>query len=62
MSTQDGPALAAGSCAGLRGRHFVTDQDYTREELLGLLDLAAALKELYRRRPSRPSSRGAPWR
>jgi ornithine carbamoyltransferase len=54
MSTQDGSTLAAGSLAGLRGRHFVTDQDYTRDELLGLLDLAAALKALYRRRIRTP--------
>ena len=58
MSTDDGPALAAGSLAALRGRHFVTDQDYTREELLGLLDLAAALKALYRRRPLTPFLEG----
>ena len=59
MSTQDTPVPAPGSLAGLRGRHFVTDQDYTREELLGLLDLAAALKALYRRRPAHALSRGA---
>jgi ornithine carbamoyltransferase len=40
--------------AALRGRHFFTDQDYTRDELVGLLDLAAALKALYRRRVRTP--------
>jgi ornithine carbamoyltransferase len=35
--------------ARFRGRHYLTDQDYTREELLDLLDLAVALKELWRR-------------
>ena len=40
MSAQDGSILAAGSLAGLRGRHSVTGQDHTREELLGLVDLA----------------------
>jgi ornithine carbamoyltransferase len=35
--------------ASLRGRHYLTDQDFTREELLGLIDLALALKALYRR-------------
>jgi putrescine carbamoyltransferase len=36
--------------AALRGRHFVTDQAYTAEELLGLLDLALVLKSLWRRK------------
>ena len=54
MNTQATPIPAAGSLAGLRGRHFVTDQDFSREELLGLLDLAAALKALYRRRVPTP--------
>jgi ornithine carbamoyltransferase len=54
MNTQATPSPAAGSLAGLRGRHFVTDQDFGREELLGLLDLAAALKALYRRRVPTP--------
>ena len=30
----------------LRGRHYITDLDYTRQELLDLLDLAVALKRL----------------
>jgi len=51
--TQPDPA-ALPRLAALRGRHFFTDQDYTREELLGLLNLAVALKALYRRRPSTP--------
>ena len=58
MSAQEVIAPAAGSLAALRGRHFVTDQDYSREELLGLLDLAAALKALYRRRPLTPFLEG----
>ena len=44
--------------AALHGRHFFTDQDYTREELLGLLDLAVALKAVYRRRPLTPFLEG----
>ena len=44
--------------ATLRGRHFFTDQQYTRDELLGLLDLAVALKALYRRRPYTPFLEG----
>jgi hypothetical protein len=51
------PAALPG-LAALRGRHFFTDQDYTREELLSLLDLAAALKALYRRRPLTPFLEG----
>jgi putrescine carbamoyltransferase len=38
----------------LRGRHYVTDQDFTREELLGLIELAGAVKSLYQRRPLTP--------
>ena len=30
----------------LRGRHYLTDLDYTKQELLDLLDLAVALKKL----------------
>ena len=44
--------------SGLRGRHFFTDQEYTAEELLGLLDLAVALKAVYRRRPLTPFLEG----
>ena len=44
--------------AGLRGRHYFTDQEFTREELLGLLDLARVLKDLYRRRPLTPFLEG----
>jgi ornithine carbamoyltransferase len=51
------PAALPGFAA-LRGRHFFTDQEYTREELLGLLDLAVALKALYRRRPLTPFLEG----
>ncbi|MGD0742986.1 MAG: ornithine carbamoyltransferase [Acidimicrobiales bacterium] len=35
----------------LRGRHFLTDLDYERRDLEGLLSLAVALKALWRRRP-----------
>ena len=38
----------------LRGRHFLTDLDYTREELEDLLALAVSLKALWRRRPLTP--------
>src|SRR5664280_96685 len=55
--TAPDPAALPG-LAALRGRHYFTDQDYTQEELLGLLDLAAALKALYRRRPLTPFLEG----
>jgi ornithine carbamoyltransferase len=38
----------------LRGRHFLSDLDYTREELEDLLKLAVNLKALWRRRPLTP--------
>jgi ornithine carbamoyltransferase len=38
----------------LRGRHFLTDLDYTREELEDLLKLAVNLKALWARRPLTP--------
>jgi len=37
-----------------RGRHFLTDLDYTREELEDLLKLAVHLKALWRKRPLTP--------
>jgi ornithine carbamoyltransferase len=43
-----------GSYAALRGRHYLTDQDFTREELLDLLRLAADLKALWRRKTLTP--------
>jgi ornithine carbamoyltransferase len=49
---------AAVSLRSLRGRHFVTDQAYSREELGALLDLAVALKALYRRRAFTPFLEG----
>ncbi len=52
------PAHDLPDLSGLRGRHFVSDQDFTRDELLALLDLATALKEVYRRRPYTPFLRG----
>jgi ornithine carbamoyltransferase len=39
---------------GIRGRHFLTDLDYQRDELEGLLELAVALKAVWRRRPLTP--------
>jgi len=51
-------ATALPGFAGLRGRHYFTDQEFTREELLGLLDLALVLKDLYRRRPLTPFLEG----
>ena len=53
MSLDSGPAALPGFAA-LRGRHYFTDQDFSRDELLALLDLAAALKALYRRRVRTP--------
>jgi len=44
----------AGRLAGLRGRHYLTDIDYTREELEDLLRLAVNLKALWRRRRLTP--------
>ena len=58
MSVTVPEAAALPGFAGLRGRHFFTDQDYASEELLGLLDLAVALKALYRRRPLTPFLEG----
>ena len=37
-----------------RGRHFLTDLDYTREELEDLLKLAVNLKALWKKRPLTP--------
>lgn len=37
-----------------RGRHFLTDLDYTRDELEDLLKLAVNLKQLWRKRPLTP--------
>jgi putrescine carbamoyltransferase len=48
----------AASLASLRGRHFVTDQAYSREELFALLGLAGTLKALYRRRRLTPFLEG----
>jgi ornithine carbamoyltransferase len=47
MSTELSPVL--GDYAKFRGRHFLTDQDYSREELVELLALAAQVKTLWRR-------------
>jgi len=44
--------------SALRGRHFFTDQEFTAEELTGLLDLSVALKAAYRRRPLTPFLEG----
>jgi ornithine carbamoyltransferase len=38
----------------LRGRHFLTDLDYSREELEDLLTLAIELKALWKKRPLTP--------
>ena len=37
-----------------RGRHFLTDLDYTRAELEDLLKLAVNLKALWKKRPLTP--------
>ena len=39
---------------GIRGRHFLTDLDYERADLEGLLKLAIAIKTVWRRRPLTP--------
>ena len=63
MSTTVAQPTSLPSLASLRGRNFFTDQDFTREELVGLLELAVSLKALYRRqRPHGLSSPGAAWR
>jgi putrescine carbamoyltransferase len=49
----DGGEKLAGY-AKFRGRHYLTDQDYSREELLELLSLAVELKALWRRRALTP--------
>ena len=49
---------AAPDLSALRGRHFFTDQEFTAEELEGLLNLAVALKAVYRRRPLTPFLEG----
>jgi ornithine carbamoyltransferase len=43
------PGLAA-----LRGRNYFTDQEFSREELFGLLELAVALKAIYKRQALTP--------
>ena len=40
--------------ARLRGRHFLTDLDYSRDDLEGLLELTARLKLLWRRKRLTP--------
>ena len=45
-----------------RGRHFLTDLDYTREELEALLHLSVKLKALWKSARSRPSSPASTWR
>jgi ornithine carbamoyltransferase len=42
------------SLGRLRGRHFLSDLDYSREELEDLLALALSLKELWKTRPLTP--------
>jgi putrescine carbamoyltransferase len=51
MTQRDAGARELGAYAKFRGRHYLTDQDYTLEELLELLRLAVELKALWRRRP-----------
>ena len=48
------PRSPAGSYARFRGLHYLTDQAYTREDLLELLDLAVVLKALWGRRALTP--------
>jgi ornithine carbamoyltransferase len=42
------------SLTKFRGRHYLTDQDYTRDELLQLLQLAVQLKALWRKKSLTP--------
>jgi ornithine carbamoyltransferase len=58
MTTTASTPAALPGFAALRGRHFFTDQDYSADELRGLLHLAAALKDLYRARPLTPFLEG----
>jgi putrescine carbamoyltransferase len=46
--------LGLGEYAKFRGRHYLSDQDYSREELLELLGLALALKDVWRERTLTP--------
>ncbi|MGA2529603.1 MAG: ornithine carbamoyltransferase [Acidimicrobiales bacterium] len=48
------PTTSLSNLALLRGRNYFTDQEYTRDELYGLLELALSLKALYRQRPLTP--------
>jgi putrescine carbamoyltransferase len=50
MSTTVAQPTSLPSLASLRGRNYFTDQEFTREELVGLLELAVSLKALYKRR------------
>ena len=46
------------SLASLRGRHYFTDQEFTTEELVGLLDLAVSLKAVTGAGPLTPFLEG----
>jgi hypothetical protein len=46
MATYTVDPAALPGFAALHGRHYFTDQECSREELLGLLDLAVSLKAL----------------
>ncbi len=49
--------------SSFRGRHFFTDQDYTKAELLDLLGALSRLESpLQAPGGSRPSSPGVAWR
>jgi ornithine carbamoyltransferase len=53
LAAGDSPGQLGGY-AKFRGRHYLTDQDYSRDELLELLQLAARLKALCRRKTLTP--------
>ena len=55
------PAALPGFAA-LRGRHYFTDQEYTREELLGLLDRPSSSRRSTGDGRSRRTSKAARWR
>lgn len=58
MSTTVPKSASVPNLASLRGRHYFTDQEFTRSELLGLLDLAVSLKALYEHRALTPFLEG----
>jgi len=52
------PMIDVRPLAHLRGRHFLDDQDFTPSDLVGLLELSSALKQLRAHRRLTPFLRG----